>query len=132
MPGLRIRDMSDRGFLEFDLADLLAVIGEPARRSRWRCSVEECISLENARRNLEAAYNSPSGLSGRKLLALAAETSQVIDGVFRAFHPGDDAPWIRLEAIDSTYWEVFATDSGRLAPFESRFRDVEHIREGAA
>ena len=126
------RASQDRGFLEFDLVELLAVLGESARSSTWRCSVKECISVEKARPNLEDAYNTADGLSGTELLALAAETRQVIDGVFQAFRAGEDSQWIKLEAIDSTYWEVFASDALQLSPFKSRFREVEHIEGGAA
>ncbi len=51
----------------------------------------------------------------------------MIDGAFEAFHGGEDTPWLKLEAIDSTYWEVFARDSLDLSRFESHFRKVERI-----
>lgn len=132
MPGIRIRDLTERGFLAFDLADLLGVLGQQARESSWRCSVEDCISTEGAHPNLADAYNSPSGLTGPQLLALASETRQVIDGVFEAFRHGERSPWLKLEAIDSTYWEVSAENPARLSVFQSRFADVENIEEGAA
>jgi hypothetical protein len=130
MPGIRIRDLTERGFLAFDLADLLDLLGDPARTSIWRCSVEECISSENARPYLEDAYNTPQTLTGAELAALARETRQVIDGRFEAFRRGANTPWIRLEAIDSTCWEVFAPDSTDLSRLELHFREVERIGEG--
>jgi len=129
MIGIRVRDCTEQGFLAFDLADLLALLGESARTSRWRCSVEECITAEHGRPYLEDAYNKPDALTGTEMLRLARETHQVIDGTFEAFRHGENTPWIKLVAFDSTYWEVFARDSFELSPFESHFRKTEPIDE---
>ena len=114
MIGIRISDYTEQGVLAFDLADLLVLLGDSARTSRWRCSVEACISAEHGRPYLEDAYNKPDALTGTELLGLARETLQVIDGTFEAFHHGENTPWIKLVAFDSTYWEVFALDSFEL------------------
>ena len=128
MSGIRIRDLTE-GFLAFDLIDLLEILGDSVVASSWRCSVEECISADNARPNLEDAYNAGERLAGMELLALARETRQVIDGTFEAFHPGEDAAWITLSAVDSSYWEVFTADWFQLSRFEAHFRDVEPVEE---
>ena len=127
MPRIRIGDLTEHGFLAFDLADLLELLGDSARASSWRCSVDECIATENARPYLQDAYNTPKALTGTDLFALARETRQIIDGAFEAFHQGENTPWIKLEAIDSSYWEVFARDAFELSRFESHFRKVERI-----
>lgn len=131
MPGIRIRDLAE-GTLAFDLADLLKLLGDSVRDSIWKCFVAECIPVDLARPDLAKAYNTQVPLTGRELLALAEETRQVIDGKFEAFHIGDDRPWITLKAVDSTYWEVFASDYQQFAPFQSRFQNVECIEEEAA
>lgn len=131
MAGIRIHDRTDEPVLAFDLADLLETLGEPARLSVWKCSVGECIAREGARSDLEGAYNAPIGLSGPELLALASETLQVVDGVLEAFRPGERRPWIKLEAVDSTYWEVFATRAEDLSSLRLRFSEVESIEEDA-
>ena len=129
MAAIRIHDLTDEHVLAFDLADLLQALGEPARLSQWKCSVDECIAQDDARPGLEDAYNAPLGLSGPEIHAVAAETLQVIDGVFEAFRPGERRPWIKLEAIDSTYWEVFAALDADLASLRSRFSEVESLEE---
>ena len=130
MPRIRIRDLTERGFLAFDLLDLLELLGESARASRWKCSVDECIATDDEGMNLEEAYNQPQWLAGSELFLLAGRTRQVIDGKFEAFHPGEERPWITLEAIDSSYWEVSAADVRQLSRFETRFREVDDIGEG--
>jgi hypothetical protein len=127
--GIRIHDRTDDDELAFDLAELLACIGERARASRWSCSVGECIARDDARFDLERAYGAPAGVSGTELFALASETLQIVDGVFEAFRAGERQPWLKLEAIDSTYWEVFAAKADDLALLRDRFSEVESIEE---
>lgn len=131
MAGIRIHDLTDEHALAFDLADLLDALGKQAELSAWKCSVGECISQDGARADLEDAYSSAVGLSGPEIFALASETLQVADGIFEGFRPGERQPWIRLEAIDSTYWEVFAASAADLAALRHRFREVEIIEEDA-
>lgn len=130
MAGIRIHDRTEEQVLAFDLEDLLEGLGKDAELSAWKCSVGDCIAKEGARPDLEDAYDSTVRLSGSELRALASETLQVVDGVFEAFRPGERHPWIRLEAVDSTYWEVFAANAADLAPLRLRFSEVEDIEEG--
>jgi hypothetical protein len=129
MAGIRIHDRAEENVLAFDLEDLLAALGEDAERSVWTCSVGECIPKDGARPGLEAAYGSGSRLPGAQLVALASETLQVVDGVFEAFRHGERKPWLKLEAIDSTYWEAFAAEAADLAGLRRRFSEVEDIEE---
>jgi hypothetical protein len=129
MAGIRIHDSTDEHVLAFDLADLLEGLGEHAKLSAWKCSVGECIAQDGARLDLEGAYNSPVGLSGPEIFTLASETLQVVDGLFEAIRPGEARPWIKLEAVDSTYWEAFAAAAADLASLRLRFSEVESIEE---
>jgi hypothetical protein len=128
MKGVRIRDL-DGNCLAFDLAELLETLGERARASEWACRVEECIARPTSSRadDLEEAFQRKARLEGADLLRLARETSQVIDGVFTAFWPGEDRAWLELAAVDSSFWEVHAADPGDLAPFRARFHDVKDL-----
>jgi hypothetical protein len=129
MAGIRIHDSTDEQVLAFDLADLLEAVGKPAELSTWKCSVGECIAQHDARPDLEGAYSSVVGLSGPEILDLAAETLQVVDGVFEAFRPGEKRSWLKLEAVDGTYWEVFAATAADLESLRVRFSEVEAIEE---
>ena len=129
MAAIRIHDLTDEHVLAFDLSDLLEALGPDAKLSAWTCSVGECIPRDGARTDLEGAYDARVRLAGPELLALAAETLQIVDGVFEAFRPGERRPWIRLEAIDSSYWEAVAPDAADLVSLRARFREVEEIEE---
>lgn len=125
MPIIHIKDMRD-GCLAFDLEDLLELLGGQALQSVWRCKVEEAIS-KTVPINLVDAYNVREGHDGLSFKKLASETRQVIDGVFEAFNLHSESPWVRLEAIDSSYWEIWARDENILKPFRARFTDVKNV-----
>jgi hypothetical protein len=129
MAGIRIHDRTDDDVLAFDLSDLLEALGKEAELSAWKCSVGECIPKDGGRPDLEDAYNAATRLSGAEILALAGETLQIVDGAFEAYRRGERQPWIVLEAIDSTYWEVFAATADDLSPLRRRFSEVEDIEE---
>lgn len=128
-PGVRIRGKTGDAPLDFDRIDLLRALGEPARLSTWRCSVEECVPAGPEHDDFEKIYNRPEGLAGPEFIDLAARTLQVIDGAFETFLPGEASPWIKLEAIDSCYWEVFTSNPSLLSGLDSRFRGIERIEE---
>ena len=133
MPRIRIRDLHEGGHLAFDLSDLLAIAGARAIESSWRCNVEECISIDEPTLDLDldAAYNCDEPVSGKRLLQLADQTRQVIDGTFEAVDSGAGTPWLKLEAIDSTYWEVTSADLETLEVFRGCFTQVEPVTNGA-
>jgi len=126
MPAIRIRDLDGSG-LAFDLTELLQVLGSEVLSSRWHCVVEQYVPTDGARASLADEYESPSGVVGSALVGLAAETRQIIDGRFETFRPGEKEPWLRLKAIDSTFWEVSAPNASDLTKFRHRFRDVEDL-----
>ena len=55
----------------------------------------------------------------------------VAPDIFKAFLEGESDPWVTLEAVDSTYWEVFVRDENVLAPFLSRFKKTTKLKQGA-
>jgi hypothetical protein len=125
VPAIRIRDRTG-------LSDLLAILGEPARESIWRCHVGECVLAEGARPHLYDAFNVPERVPGTSLLVLAGETSRVIDGAFAAFRRGERTAWVELEAVGGSGWLVSAPDPHTLDPLAARFREVERVDDGAA
>ena len=129
MPTLRIKDLSEDSYLAFDLRDLLRVLGDATMDLWWKCTVDECIPVEGMP-SLEDRFNKPAVIKGGDLLVLAASTRQVIDGIFEGFQSGSNIPWVKLEAIDSSYWEVTAND-GVLERFHDHFHDVELVGRDA-
>jgi hypothetical protein len=123
MRTLRISDETD-GYLAFDLRELLELLGERVVASRWVCAVEECRAEEPL--TMIAKYNVPEGIDGKQIIRLAAVTRQVVDGVFAGFDDAEPEPWVRLAAIDSSYWEVTAAENV-LLPLVASFRDTRFL-----
>jgi hypothetical protein len=132
MRGIRIRDMSPKGFLAFDLRDLLRVAGARAVTSQWICSGVWATPKECAAGNpLERFAEARQPVSGRELAAAADQTQQVIDGLFTAVEHGSE-PWLRIEAIDSSCWEVFTSDEELLGRMRATFSATEDLPQSAA
>ena len=122
MNGVMIKDlMPDRRVLAVDLRHVLSVLSPRAVASEWR--VREVWAEGDAKPRLEALDGSEL-IAGQRLAALALDVSQIIDGEFSAFDPGRNAPWVVIEAVDSTYYAVRSDDSSVLAQVRSAFHDV--------
>ena len=100
------------------LADLLALLPSRATKSRW--TVEpfadrdhrwfEFVAEHEGPHPLDEVAESGDRISFVKLRVVAAETGQVIWGVFSAYDGGDDSqPWMKLIAYDGG-WEVETAD----------------------
>jgi hypothetical protein len=122
MNGVMIKDLeSERRVLAVDLRHVLSALGARALASEWR--VREVWAEGDAKPDLEA-FDGSELISGQRLVALAQNVSQIIDGEFRAFESGQRLPWVVVEAVDSTYYAVRSEDPSVLAPVRSAFHDV--------
>ncbi|MEQ9490537.1 MAG: hypothetical protein RIM72_16250 [Alphaproteobacteria bacterium] len=124
MNGVEIRDKDPRGFLSFDLEQILECLGDAALRRVWRCTHLEC-SGEGADA-LELASEAIDPVDGERLLQLARSVLQVIDGEFAGYLPGQLHVSLRISAIDSSLWEVFGDDV-TLNRIRAAFKDVRPI-----
>jgi hypothetical protein len=52
--------------------------------------------------------------------------------VFQGFDTNADLPWVIVEAIDSSYWEVRTDDQAALKSLRDKFHDIEPIDEPAS
>jgi hypothetical protein len=113
--------MHPRGFLAFDLKDILRCLGDDATDRVWRCANLEVTG--EAMQELEALERTSANITGDQLLALAERTNQVIWGDFLGRRVSEKEGSIRIRAIDSSFWEVFG-DNACLEKVRATFRDV--------
>jgi hypothetical protein len=133
MQGLKIRDLGKTelgGFLNFDLKEILAAIGDPVIVSTWRCHNVECTG-ENAERLYELSEEGQS-VSGKELVEIVAGIFQTFDGEFEAYRDGKEEPWLVVNAVDSSWFEVLSVDSAVLESIRSSFQDVSALPSTAA
>jgi hypothetical protein len=129
MKAIRIHDNA-RGLLDFDLKDILAVLGKRAINSAWSVGAVEGHKEEGVdatgRRSSEYDQLALTGtrVSGRHLLKLAKETRQIIWGRFVGYDASSPNPWVVIIAFDSTFFEVRSDDAEALARLMRTFKDV--------
>lgn len=126
MHGITISDTDERDVLAFDLADILRLLGAEATSSRWRLAGVEAMG-GCAADELHRLSEAGTPIEGRRLLELASQVSQVIDGSFEAFRAAEESPWLVIEADDSSYYHVQTTDEHILQPLRASFHQVREF-----
>ena len=129
MKTIELWDIRDHVFL--NLKEVLDPLLERARRSMWDVSgfadeggLFEVASIDG-HDELSLLADTRQRILGSRLLEIAAATPQVIWATFRGFDPGDGTePWIRLHAIDSTYWRCESRDIAARKALMTAFQDV--------
>ena len=135
MTGIKIQDSisspSGGSFLSFDLRDILAVVGEAARASRWRC--RDLCYTEVRDGGIGEFREDRRKFSGEELIRFAAKVHQTIDGRFEARSGGAAKhPWLIISAVDSSWFEVWSSKLEVLESLKARFQQVSDISGGAA
>jgi hypothetical protein len=142
MATLRIYDKNNSA-LAVDLRHLLDLLAQRSLQVSWTISPVKLFypTLNSFEENFEAT--GPGGeqlevlaagrstVSGIILSGLANTTRQVIWGEFKAVVNPLEAAWVTIRAIDSTFYEVIATDPAVLDKVRSAFQDVR-VADGPA
>jgi hypothetical protein len=126
---IRIQDPAQAGqdkVLSFDLCDLLALIGRPARDSLWCCRSVECTGKSAS--ELDAIADQGLIVSGRTFTHIALLLDQTIEGEFVALR--EDEAWLVIRAVDSSWFEVWSRETALLEEIRSHFRCVEKLDMG--
>jgi hypothetical protein len=120
MNGVEIHDMHPRGYLAFDLKEILECLKEDVLARAW--NIERVESTGSTADELESIRSGVS-VSGQRLFDLATGITQIIWGTFSGRIPGEGTDSLIIKAIDSTLWEVFGSPAC-LAKIKARFHDV--------
>ncbi len=139
-----IHDAHPRGYLDFDLRDVLAALGPKVTDHWWLMTDLDCIgeAAQPLLRAVEATRGSGVVLSGDELVAAARRIFQTIDATVFAVPPAlaaagdastrgltsadvdyDNAP-LAIVAVDSTSFDVLTRDERDVRRLRARFRDV--------
>jgi len=112
-----------------DVYDLVAALGERARRSIWFVSGVDCQG-ETAEELYDFAnHNRP--IEGDDFLYLTSGIRQTIAGDFHAFDPGASSHWLFIRAWDGGGFYVETDDPKGRERLKSQFPSVEAV-EGAS
>ncbi|MEA1831297.1 hypothetical protein U8607_04295 [Methylobacterium durans] len=130
MQTLQIHDLLPSKDVVVDPRAVLTMLGERAIRASWEVAgvarYDEAVMIvgDEAADRLEALSGSRSRVSGTLLSELVHQTAQVIWGEFTAYEEGEDAPWVTVRAIDSSWCEVETDDEDVLDHVRRTFADV--------
>lgn len=107
MDGIEIHDVHPRGYLAFDLKEILGCLRQEVLERTWECRGIE--STGETADTLEALENNAARVSGQKLVELAEQINQVIWGNFSGRLSSEVTDSLVIKAIDSSLWEVFGS-----------------------
>ncbi|HEX8398798.1 MAG TPA: hypothetical protein VF644_15300 [Pyrinomonadaceae bacterium] len=130
MLGVKIQDKrisgSGGGALNFDLRDILAVIGEPIQKARWRCRDLWCTA--NTDGEPISIREKRLDFSGEEFLKFVSNIHQTIDGRFEVRKEGTaKKSWLVIVAFDSSWFEVWTTKPEIIERLKSQFQNVTDI-----
>ena len=128
MHGVSIADLDQRRVLKIDLADVLAAVGDAAEKSNWALSGVEALGGDDAE-ELQRISDEQRTIDGKSLALRAKNVSQVIEGEFRAFRGTAPSPWLVIQAIDSSAYDLFTDDEQVLSRVRAKFECVRDIPE---
>jgi hypothetical protein len=123
MFGITILDHSDNGVLSLDLKDILWLLGLQAESSEWEISQVEALDGVGAE-ELHSLADKGTRVSGQELIRLASAVTQIIDGIFRGYQKDTSEPWIIIQAVDSSAFDVQSDDNDVIHRIRQQFRDV--------
>jgi len=128
MNGVEIHDMHPRGYLAFDLQDILFCLRDEVIARTWKAEGVECTG--QATPDFALIEENSNVLSGSRLIELSQQVKQIIWGTFTGRLPNEEAGSIVIKAIDSSFWEVFASNEN-IAKLRPRFNDIRPTRHEA-
>ncbi|MCJ2033424.1 hypothetical protein [Methylobacterium sp. J-068] len=132
MPILQIHDILPTERCVVDPRAVLTMLGERAIRASWQIAGvarydEPLFVTGEAEAHLEVLSQAQERIAGSLLSEFADQVTQVIWGEFIAYENGQDAPWVIVRAIDSSWCEVETDDGDVLARVRETFVDVRMV-----
>ncbi|WP_380164011.1 hypothetical protein [Jannaschia sp. R86511] len=131
---VRIGVQGESGWLGFDLAQVMAVVG-PQPHLNWVLREAEFngdvrtvwpADWEVVQRQSDQPRGVP--LDWVQMTTLAQQCQQIIDGRFTAYDESGQVQ-LQMQAVDSSFWVVWARDEAVLERVRGAFAGVEDYEE---
>lgn len=122
MDGVTFPAWRDGRYVE--LAEILELLQPTAATLSWRLAIEEAVST-SARGAADRLVDDVE-MTLPQLLEMTAEV-QIIDGRVIGRKVGTGGDVVVVGAVDSTWWDVYAADSGVLRVLRAAFPDAGEI-----
>jgi len=95
-------------------AEVLSAFGD---HLRWR------LKIDDANSDADELYNPPGEMETARLLEFLDDV-QIIDGVLEGRRFGDEAPYVIVRAVDSSWWDVESEHSELVDAARAKFPDA--------
>lgn len=125
MRGVTITDRTEDNFLAINLVDILHQIGSSIEETEWEISALECFGT--AADKLHQIADRKARVPGKILWQLAENLTQVIEGVFIGYRNDHLNPWIVIEAVDSSAYDVQSDSEDVLKRMRQHFKQVADL-----
>jgi hypothetical protein len=106
----------------FDVKDVLPFLGEAVFDSHWLCKSVECIG--DSAEQLHHIADTAREIDGREFVELITHLQQTIEGRFIAYLRDSATPWLIIEVVDGTHFDVWMEDKAILQTLMNQFQDV--------
>lgn len=114
--------------LNFDLREIFQALGHRASDSNWTINGLTYVSSDNeVIPILEEQYGNVH--NGADILTNTSRLFQTIDGQFRGFDRESKDPWITINAVDSSFWEITTNSQDICSRIMTAFDNVERQDE---
>lgn len=125
MRGVIVTDETEDNFLAVNLLDILRLIEPLALNSEWDVSGLECFG--SSANELYQLADAKARVAGKNLLQLAANLTQIIDGIFSGYLSGELKPWIIVRVVDGFAYDVQTENEDVLIRIRQHFHAVVDI-----
>ena len=135
MFGIKIQDSKKSrnggNFLNFDLRDILTVIGEPTYKAKWRCRDLYYTAVRNG--EFVGIREECLDFTGEEFVQFVSNIHQTIDGRFEVRREGAaKKSWLIILVVDSSWFEVWTSKQAIIEKLRNRFEKVSHITGSVA
>jgi hypothetical protein len=115
--------------LSFDLRDILEVLGDRVEECDWDVEIVDCAPSDYAFSDRIDNFSKKRNITAQEIRELSMMIHQVIEGTFLGRNKDRDGYWIRIAAVDSSFWIVQSEDKAVLDLFKDRFHDVKEVEQ---
>lgn len=129
---VEIHDRTEKGFLAFDLQEILSALLPWLEHAVWDVSEFEGLpkkdgdpQLYHLERTIETSGS--VRMTTANLLRVAEAAKQVINGKFVAYRQKETEPTLTVQAFDSSFWAVDASEVSILETIKARFASTRIV-----
>ena len=109
----------------FDLKDILNVIGQEGKECFWKASNVECLGA--SAQTLHQISDNQQVIEGNDFYRIVENTHQVLDGYFVAFKGNQKTRWLQIRSIRGDEFDIETEDNLVIKKIRESFKEVKDL-----